>query len=72
MIVREILKDWLEKNDFDGLCCWECGCDKDELFSCGDYCADCEPAHKEKCEKCGFNDVYYSQEIKTICKHCED
>ena len=52
MTVKEIVKDWLETYDYDGLkdrkdddtepCCT---CELDDLISCGDYnrCIDCSP-----------------------------
>ena len=36
MNVRDIVRDWLKKNDYDGLCHPDriCGCSVDELMPC--------------------------------------
>lgn len=57
MTVREIVKDYLKNNNYDGLCCIEgfgavpCGCGVDDLFPCvsladgwGDNIPNCQPA----------------------------
>lgn len=53
MTVKEIVKEYLEENGYDGLCTDNCGCHKDDLFSCGEGCGvDCEPGHKQNCGDC--------------------
>lgn len=49
MNVREIVKTYLEQNGHDGLCSNSCGCDKDDLFPCGNYPGGCKPAKKRIC-----------------------
>jgi len=48
MTVERIIKEWLEANGYDGLCCEQCGCDKDDLAPCGYLGCDCGPAIKRK------------------------
>jgi len=45
MTVLEIVKDYLDKNGFDGLCNDTCGCSKNDLFPCDDACLDCIAAY---------------------------
>lgn len=51
MTVKEIIKDYLDKNGFDGLKTIDCGCHKDDLFPCCDYSIvhGCIPGHARKC-----------------------
>ncbi len=46
MNVGEILKRYLDENGFDGLCCEDCGCSKNELFPCSCPWESCEPGYK--------------------------
>lgn len=48
MTVKEIIKEYLTKNGFDGLCSpeHECGCNIEDLVCCYGYCLDCEPAYE--------------------------
>ena len=52
MTVAEIVREYLEKNDFDGLVeeDAECGCDLDDLAPCGEMRATCEAGHKTDCD----------------------
>ena len=49
MTVQEIIKDYLKRNKWDGLCNDDCGCDVDELMPCNQYVGDCQPAVKRIC-----------------------
>lgn len=51
MHVKEIVKKYLEENGFDGLYCEDCGCDKNDLISCDEYCGFCSPGYRHKCPK---------------------
>ncbi|MFH1614894.1 MAG: hypothetical protein ABIG61_07410 [Planctomycetota bacterium] len=58
MNVKDIIKEYLEKNGYDGLCGEGCGCRvvNDELFiMCEGSFNDCVPGYLHKCKKadCG-------------------
>ena len=43
---KEIIKEYLIKNGFDGLYADDCGCFIDDLMPCSsEYCLECEPGH---------------------------
>ena len=42
----EIVKKYLEDNNYDGLCCSECGCLLDDLIPCDEFFGDCVPGYK--------------------------
>ena len=51
MTVKEIIKDYLGKNGFDGLCSENCGCGLYNLMPCGnDDALSCEPAYNHGCK----------------------
>jgi len=51
--VEEIVKAYLEANDFDGLCRDECGCGGSDLFPCDfEGVEHCVPAYRHKCSIC--------------------
>ena len=55
MTVKEIVKDYLRKNGFDGLCSENCGCGLDDFMPCDCETNNCQPAYKLIChgsEKC--------------------
>ncbi len=43
MTVKEIIKEYLEQNGFDGLYNEDCGCHIDDLFCCGNNGEECQP-----------------------------
>ena len=47
MTAKAIIRKFLEENGYDGLYdeSGECGCKKDDLIPCGDYCGDCKPGY---------------------------
>ena len=50
MTVKEIVKDCLEKNGYDGLCSENCGCGLHDLMPCsGSETNNCQPAYKIIC-----------------------
>ena len=53
MTVKEIVKNYLENNQFGGLCSGHCGCELSDLFPCNGDCPaeGCEPAFKIMCER---------------------
>lgn len=49
MTVKEIIKEYLLKNNYDGLCSdRQCYCDIKNLISCEVSIEFCQPAHKIK------------------------
>jgi len=48
--VKEIVKEWLKQNGYEGLCNgdYDCGCTLDTLMECGEVSEWCEAAHKGK------------------------
>lgn len=56
----EIIKDYLEKNNFGGL--WnsdgECGCELSELIPCDNMDAECMPGYKNLCSKCDVENCH--------------
>jgi len=50
---REIVKEWLEAHNFQGLCQSSCGCGIEDLAPCtGEGMEDCTPAYKFTCPHC--------------------
>ena len=52
MTCRDIIREYLEQNDYDGLAGDGCGCGLDELFLCTESGLDCLPAIKSACGGC--------------------
>lgn len=54
LTVREIIRDYLIRNKYDGLACSviECGCSLEELEICDYNMGDCVPAYKCKDMDC--------------------
>ena len=49
--VREIVKEYLKQNNYDGLFSEYCGCTIDDLFPCCDATIyDCAAGYKIKCD----------------------
>lgn len=46
MNVKEIVKEYLEKNGFGGLHDDYCGCEINDLFPCDNVCSNCIPGIK--------------------------
>ena len=58
MNVREIVKQYLESNNFDGLYTENCGCETTDLFPCEQDGGLCQPGYRYDCEcsdDCGFH-----------------
>lgn len=64
MDVKQILKEWLTKNGYDGLYyAGECACSVDDLWPCGEDLSECEPGYLAPCpESCGCHDWHISRE----------
>ena len=54
MTVKEIIKGWLIKNNYNGLYNEECGCFLYDLIPCCENCADCIAGHTVLLEEGGF------------------
>lgn len=52
MTIKEIIKDYLDENGYDGLYDQdaECSCKKDDLFPCGDPVIECTAGYKGPCD----------------------
>ena len=75
MTVKEIVKSYLIKHKFQGLCSDESGCDIEDLFCCDDSfnpVYHCKPAFKRKCSEC--SQIIYSEEEndEVTCTDCEE
>jgi len=47
MTVKEIIKQYLIDNGFDGLCSEDCGCGVNDLICCNrEFIEDCQPAYE--------------------------
>jgi len=75
--VKELLKEYLRKNDYDGLWGEECCCDIDELCLCceSSEVLECRPGVKKPCdcgEGCRFHIGYKVSELcaKTNVQNC--
>jgi len=61
MAIRDIIKQWLKDNGYDGLVDepGECGCTLDDFMPCCEgWMLDCEPGYKRPCpgeDKCEYN-----------------
>ena len=51
-LVLNLVQEWLELNEYDGLYCEECSCVLDDLAACGHLLCDCEAGHRIPCT-CG-------------------
>ena len=79
MIVKNIIRDWLIKYGYDGLCNEHCGCGINDLAPCDEMKSDCEPAYahypkEDECKQCSFADDcewvgedYYSSPLRGSC-----
>lgn len=63
MTVREILKNYLKENRYDGLQFdAECACVIEDLAPCGNSWEACEPGYLQPCD-CGEHDYHIGPEI---------
>ena len=53
MTISDIVKEFLERNGFDGLFVADtCACSNDDLFPCGESSGDCTAGYRQPCT-CG-------------------
>ena len=69
MTVEEIVKDYLGKNGYDGLCREGCGCRLDDFMPCSylegvPTC--CTPAYKHLVKNGELTDIVYSTEKQEV------
>jgi len=59
MNVETIIREWLKKNGYDGLCnpSISCGCFIEDLQPCESVMIDCEPAYVHVCDECKEKDA---------------
>ncbi|RLC38217.1 hypothetical protein DRH27_02825 [Candidatus Falkowbacteria bacterium] len=50
MTVKEIVKKYLQDNEYDGLCNTDCGCTIDDLIPCCENSDDCLAGYKSECD----------------------
>jgi len=52
MELRDIMKQWLEANGYDGLynSQVDCACELSDLFPCGEPALECSAGHKTACD----------------------
>ena len=46
--VKNIVVEYLKKQDYDGLAGNDCGCKLSDLMPCDEFCGNCIPAYKVK------------------------
>lgn len=57
MTIKEIVREYLEAHEYDGLAGDECGCGGDDLYACGTPdMAYCEAAYRNVCADCAALD----------------
>lgn len=78
MNIREMVRQYLEANQFDGLYnAGECACKKDDLFPCGDpHMAYCKPGYLAPCpqdgtDACGEHDWHIAEKQRPHAAHGE-
>ncbi len=47
--IKEMAKEWLEENGYDGLYNEGCGCQLNDLMPCSEYYHDCQAGWKVPC-----------------------
>ena len=74
--IREIVADWLQKHDFDGLCNTEneCGCTLDDLIPCIDGLdgETCQAGYKGPVDKYGETMMYLTREAAEAAEKEQD
>ena len=70
MNIKEIVTDYLKKNEYDGLYHndQECGCELNDLFPCGTYDYDCTAGYKVDCSEFGDECKWYIGERNDLQK----
>jgi hypothetical protein len=73
MNVKEIVKEYLLNNGYDGLCNDDCGCCLDDLMPCEGDIGSCEPGYKKPCNCDDGCDFHMSKKKYDFCyQYCKD
>jgi len=71
MDVKEIIKQYLINNGYDGLANTEgeCGCTLEDYHACGEYMHECQPAYKweDACLECEHHCDDYDEDGMSYC-----
>lgn len=68
--IKEIVKQYLEREGYDGLCCEECGCSKNVFYCCEEFDRNCTPARRVPAGG-AFADVTADEAAELWRKHKE-
>lgn len=66
----EIVKEYLKKNGYDGLCNLNCGCTIDDLTPCCEDFSYCVPGYKVGCGECGRRKDCEYADYNNNNQHC--
>lgn len=65
--IRDIVRDFLQKNKYDGLCFDDCGCNiEDGLMPCGDIHEGCEVAIKITREDAEKRGIFFESDCDVV------
>ena len=70
--LREIVKEWLKANGYDGLAGDCCGCFINDLFPCDNPNENCVAGYSRECLKCKEPMVSSEKSGRILCDECED
>ncbi|MFZ5986364.1 MAG: hypothetical protein ACOYWZ_04450 [Bacillota bacterium] len=56
MTTFEIVKEYLEKNGYDGLYNGDCGCNLDDFMPCEGFSSECSAGYYQDCQQCDEKD----------------
>ena len=70
MTVKDIIKEYLINNGYDGLFSsdTECACTIKDLNACDERCDDCEPGYLQK-TPCGRLSNICTKDERLVCRH---
>lgn len=75
MQMKDIIKDFLIKNGFDGLLNndLDCGCELDDLLPCDWHCGDCIPGYKTMEDgECVIVEEKPKRDNEVVCSHVNE
>ena len=70
MNLREIVKNWLKENGYEGLAGDNCGCELDDLMPCEQPGIECQPGYKNICpgaDKCDHSEECPAPNTGIMC-----